>query len=137
VRRREVITLLGGAAATWPLAARAQQAARVYRIGFLRVGPPPPSFIEPLRRALTGLGYVEGRNLAFDFGIAEGVDQLPELAVDLIRRKVDVIVASGTPAVLPARNATKTVPVVFVGALDPIAAGVVASLAHQAATSQG
>jgi putative tryptophan/tyrosine transport system substrate-binding protein len=77
------------------------------------------------------------RNLAFDFGIAEGIEQLPHLAAVLIRRKVDVIVASGTPAVLPARNATQTVPVVFVGALDPIAAGVVASLAHQAATSQG
>src|SRR5215470_353268 len=105
VRRRELIALLGGAAAAWPLAARAQQATRVYRIGFLRVGPPPPSFIEPLRRALRDLGYVEGRNLIFDFGIAEGTEQLPGLAADLIRRKADVILASGTPTVLPARNA--------------------------------
>jgi putative ABC transport system substrate-binding protein len=61
MKRREFITLLGGAVAAWPLAARAQQATRVYRFGFLRVGPPPPSFIEPLRRALTDLGYVENR----------------------------------------------------------------------------
>ena len=129
MRRREFISLLGGAAAAWPLAARAQQA-RVYRVGFLRVGPPPPSFIEPLRRALTDLGYVEGRNLVFDFGIAAGIEQLPDLMADLIRRKADVILASGTPAVLPARNATTAVPVVFVAALDPTATGVVASLAR-------
>src|SRR5262245_57469756 len=85
-RRREFITLLVGVAA-WPVSARAQQATRVYRIGFLRVGPPPPSFVEPLRRALADLGYAEGRNLVFDFGIAEGIEQLPGLVADLIRRK--------------------------------------------------
>jgi len=129
MRRRDFITLIGGAAA-WPLAASAQQGGRVYRVGLLRVGPPPPSFIEPLRRALSELGHVEGKNLVFDFGIAERVDQLPGLAADLIRRKADVILASGTPAVLPARNATHTVPVVFVAALDPIETGVVPSLAR-------
>ena len=129
IARREFITLLGGAAA-WPVSARAQQATRVYRIGLLRVGPPPSSFIEPLRRALTDLGYVEGRNLVFDFGIAEGIEQLPGLVADLIRRKADVILASGTPAVLPARNATNAVPVVFIAALDPAATGVVTSLAR-------
>src|SRR5262245_27016080 len=99
IGRREFITLLGGAAAAWPVnAVRAQQASRVYRIGFLRVGPPPQSFIEPLRRALTDLGYVEGKNLVFDFGIAESVEQLPGLVADLIRRKANVILASGTPA---------------------------------------
>lgn len=130
MKRRAFITLLGGAAAAWPVAAWAQQGGRVYRIGLLRVGPPPPSFIEPLRRALSELGYIEGRNLDFDFGIAERVDQLPSIAADLIRRKADVMLASGTPAVLPARNATNTVPVVFVAALDPIETGVVASLAR-------
>jgi putative ABC transport system substrate-binding protein len=132
MQRRDFITFLGGAAAAsaWPLAARTQQGGRIYRIGLLRVGPPPPSFIEPLRRALSELGRVEGRNLVFDFGIAERVDQLPGLADDLIRRKADVILASGTPAVLPARNATSTVPVVFVAALDPIETGVVTSLAR-------
>jgi len=130
VRRREFITLFGSTVATWPVVTRAQQGGRVYRIGLLRVGPPPPSFIEPLRRALSEFGLVEGRNLVFDFGIAERVDQLPGFAADLIRRKADVILASGTPAVLPARNATNTVPVVFVAALDPIATGVVTSLAR-------
>src|SRR5262245_33318836 len=129
MRRREFITLLGGTA-TWPVSARAQQPTRGYRIGFLRVGPPPPSFVEPLRRALADLGYAEGRNLVFDFGIAEGIEQLPGLVADLIRRKADVILASGTPAVLPARNATNAVPVVFVAALDPAATGVVTSLAR-------
>jgi putative ABC transport system substrate-binding protein len=133
MRRREFITLLGGGAASsisWPLAARAQQTGRVYRIGLLRVGPPPPSFIEPLRRALSELGHVEGKSFVFDLGIAEDVEQLPHLAAELIRRKVDVILASGTPAVLPARNATNTIPVVFVAAIDPVATGVVTSLAR-------
>ena len=129
MKRREFITLLGGVAA-WPVIVSAQESGRVYRIGFLRVGQPPPSFIAPLRRALSELGYVEGRNLVFDFAIAERVDQLPGLVADLIRRKADVILASGTPAVLPARNATTTVPVVFVAALDPTETGVVASLAR-------
>ena len=129
MRRREFITLLGGAAA-WPLNARAQQGGRVHRVGLLRVGAPPPSFIEPLRRALSELGHVEGSNLVFDFGIAERVDQLPSLVADLIRRKADVILASGTPAVLPARDATNTVPIIFVAALDPTETGVVTSLAR-------
>ena len=129
MKRREFITLLGGVAA-WPVIVSAQESGRVYRIGFLRVGQPPPSFIAPLRRALSELGYVEGRNLVFDFAIAERVDQLPGLVADLIRRKADVILASGTPAVLPARNATTTVSVVFVAALDPTETGVVASLAR-------
>ena len=129
MKRREFITLLGGVA-TWPVIVSAQESGRVYRIGLLRVGQPPPSFIEPLRRALNELGYVEGKNLVFDFAIAEQIDQLPGLAAELIRRKADVILASGTPAVLPARNATTRVPVVFVAALDPTETGVVASLAR-------
>jgi ABC-type uncharacterized transport system substrate-binding protein len=137
MRRREFIGLLGGAAATWPLSLGAQQAGRVHRVGFLRVGPPPASFIEPLRRSLADLGYVEGRNLVFDFAIAEGVEQLPGLVADLIRRKADVIVASGTPAVLPARNATTVVPVVFIAALDPTATGVVTSLARPSGNVTG
>ena len=130
MQRREFITLLGGAAAAWPLAVRAQQTDRVYRIGLLRIGPPPPSFIEPLRHALSELGHVEGKSFVFDLGIAEDVEQLPNLAAELIRRKVDVILASGTPAVLPARNATSTVPVVIVAAIDPVETGVVTSLAR-------
>jgi putative tryptophan/tyrosine transport system substrate-binding protein len=130
MRRREFITLLGGAAAGWPLAARAQQPATAKRIGFLRVGPPPPSFINPLRQSLGELGHVEGKSFVFDFAIAERVDELPARAADLVARKVDVLVASGTPAVLPARNVTTAIPVVFVAAIDPVATGVVTSLAR-------
>jgi putative tryptophan/tyrosine transport system substrate-binding protein len=109
MRRRDLIKLIAISAAVWPLAARAQQTDRVYRIGLLRIGPPPPSFIEPLRHGLSELGHVEGKSFVFDLGIAEDVEQLTNLAAELIRREVDVILASGTPAVLPARNATSTV----------------------------
>jgi putative ABC transport system substrate-binding protein len=134
MKRREFIALAGGAAAastlSWPLAAREQPTGKVARIGFLRVGPPPPSFIEPLRQGLKGLGYLEDKNFVFDYGLAQRVDQLPGLAAELVRRKVDVLVASGTPAVIPARNATSAIPVVFIAALDPVATGVVTSLAR-------
>jgi putative ABC transport system substrate-binding protein len=129
MNRRAFITLLGGAAA-WPLAARAQQGGKVARIGFLRVGAPPPSFIVPLQTALKGLGYVEGKNFVFEYGLAKSLAELPGLAADLVRRRVDVLVASGTPAVIPARNATTTIPVLFIAALDPVATGVVNSLAR-------
>jgi putative ABC transport system substrate-binding protein len=130
MRRRELIALLGSATVVWPLVSRAQPVGRVHRVGFLRVGAPPPGFIGPLRTTLKQLGWVEGENLVFDFGIATRVAELPGLAAELVRRPVDVLVASGTPAVLPARNATSTLPVVFVAALDPVATGVVASLAR-------
>ena len=126
MKRREFITLLGGAA-VWPLAARGQPAGKVHRIGILRVGAPPPSFIVPLQTALKDLGYVEGRNYTFEYGLAKSVAELPNLAADLVRRQVDVLVASGTPAVIPARNATTTIPVVFIAALDPVATGIVTS----------
>jgi putative ABC transport system substrate-binding protein len=135
MRRREIITLLGGAAAVWPIGARAQRAT-IKRIGFLRVGAPPPSFIDPLRRGLRELGHVEGTSFIFEFGVAERVDQLPGQAAELVR-KVDVLVASGTPAVLPARNATSDIPVVFVAAIDPVATGVVTSLARPGANVTG
>jgi putative ABC transport system substrate-binding protein len=130
MKRREFIARLSGTALGWPLAVRAQQSGKIDRIGFLRVGLPPPTFIEPLRRALKEMGHVEEKNYVFDFGIAENVAQLPVIASELARRNVNVIVASGTPAVLPARNATNTIPVVIVAAVDPVAAGVVASLAR-------
>src|SRR5215217_162992 len=107
MRRREFIAALGSAAA-WPLAARAQPTGKVHRIGFLRVGAPPPSFIVPFQMALKDLGYVEGKNYTFEYGLAKSVAELPSLAADLVRRQMDVLVASGTPAVIPARNATTT-----------------------------
>src|SRR5262245_61822771 len=130
MRRREFIALLGGVSLAWPLAGRAQSSGKVYRIGVLRVGEPPPSYIQPFRKALSRLGYVDGQNIIIEYGLAESVEQLPDVAAELIRRRVDVLVASGTPSVVPARNATSTIPVVFVGAIDPKAAGVVASLAR-------
>ena len=134
MKRREFIALAGGAAAastlSWPLAAREQPTGKVARIGFLRIGPPPPSFIGPLRQGLKDLGYLEDKNFVFDYGLAQRVAELPGLAADLVRRKVDVLVASGTPAVIPARNATSAIPVVFIAALDPVATGVVTSLAR-------
>src|SRR5688572_14573335 len=132
MRRRNFLALLGGGTAsiTLPLFAGAQQAGTVGRIGILRIGSPPPSFIEPLRKALAGLGRVEGKNIVLEYGIAQNVDQLAGLAADLIGRKVDVLIASGTPAVLPARHASSMVPIVFVAAIDPVATGVVDSLAR-------
>ena len=129
-RRAFIGTLTGGLLAA-PFVAEAQpQAGKVYRIGLLRIGPPPPSFIEPFRQGLRELGYVEGQSIFIEYGLAESVTQLPELAAKLLRRKVEVLVASGTPSVVPARNATNTIPVVFVAAIDPVATGVVASLAR-------
>jgi ABC-type uncharacterized transport system substrate-binding protein len=96
----------------------------------LRVGSPPPGFIEPFRQELRELGYVEGQTIIIEYGLAENVAQLPELAARLLRLKVDLLVASGTPSVVPAKNAASTVPVVFVAAIDPVATGVVTSLAR-------
>lgn len=126
-RRREFLLLLCGVA-MWPLGARAQSG-KLARVGFLRVGAPPPSFIEPLRSSLKGLGYQEGQNFSFDFAIAKDVSELPGLAAELATR-VDVLVASGTPAVIPARNATTAIPVLFIAAIDAVETGVVASLAR-------
>jgi putative ABC transport system substrate-binding protein len=131
MNRREFITLLGGAAAAWPLAARAQEAAKVRRIGFLRVGPPPASFIDNFRRGLRDLGFVEGQHFAIEYGLAQSAAQMSDAAAELVRHRVDIIVASGTPSVLPARDAAAgQTPVVFVATFDPVATGLVASLAR-------
>ncbi len=122
MKRRAFIALAGGAA-VWPCCVRAQQFQRVYRIGFLRVGPPPPTFIEPLRNGLRDRGYIEGQNLVIDFALADSVDQLADVARALVQRDVDLIVASGAASVLPAKEASKSIPVVFVAGIDPIATG--------------
>jgi putative ABC transport system substrate-binding protein len=130
--RREFITLLGGAVASWPLAARAQQPAKVARIGYLDLGPASAraSRVEALRAGLRDLGYIEGKNIVIEFRWADGVQQLPELAAELVRMNVDVIFAPSSTMVEPARQATKTVPIVFANHADPIGAGHVASLSR-------
>jgi ABC-type uncharacterized transport system substrate-binding protein len=124
MERRRFITLVGSTAA-WPLAAQAQQAAK---IGFLRVGQPPKDFMEGFRQGLREQGLIEGQNVAIDWGLAPSLTQLPDTLAELIRHKVDVLVASGTSAVLLTRDAAGTVPVVFVAAVDPVAMGLVTSL---------
>src|SRR5207248_4209915 len=129
-RRREFITLLGGAAAAWPLAARAQQS-KVARIGALYIGlADAESFKNELQDGLRELGYKEGENIQFEFRSAEGkLDQLPDLASELVRLKVDVIVALYVPSALAAKQATGEIPIVII-ASDPIETGIVAGLAH-------
>ena len=117
VRRRDFITLLGGAAA-WPLVARAQQAGGIGSIGLLWPGDAPPASprMESFRQGLRALGLVDGQNVAIELRYAQrGPQQLPELAAELIRLKVDVIFASGDLAPKVAQQATETIPIVAIG----------------------
>jgi putative tryptophan/tyrosine transport system substrate-binding protein len=132
MRRREFISLVSGAAVTWPLVARAQPLTKVARIGFLGVGPASSwtDQVEALRAGLRDLGDIEGKNILIDFRWADGVGQLPDLASELVRRNVDIIVAPASTEVEPARQATKTIPIVFTQHADPVGLGHVASLAR-------
>src|SRR6516165_12313061 len=119
MRRRDLITLVGGTAAAWPLAARAQQP-KVWRIGVLAPLPPTPATLSALRDGMRGRGYVEGQNLSIDVRWPQGTfEHDPSPVAELINSNVDVIVAWGTPAVNPARRATSTIPIVMVGPGDP------------------
>jgi putative tryptophan/tyrosine transport system substrate-binding protein len=131
VKRREFIAAFGGVAA-WPLAARAEQPSKVARIGFLNVAPASAwaDDVEAFQVGLHDLGYIEGKNIVIEFRWADTLDQLPELATELVRMNVDVIVAPASTEVEPVRQVTKTIPIVFAQHADPVGLGHVASLAH-------
>ena len=139
IRRREFITLLGGAAATWPLAARAQQAAMPV-IGYFSARSPDTEapLREPFLRALEKLGFAAGRNIAIEYRFAEGQEaRLPALAAELVGRRVAMLVATDRPSALAARAATGTIPIVFASGFDPVQLGLVASFNRPGGNATG
>lgn len=138
MRRREFITLLGGAAAAWPFAVRAQQPRKAWRLGVLQPGAPPEPLWEIIKTGLLDLGYVEGRDIVYEIRWAEGKhDQLGALATELISTKVDAIYVYSTPPALAARSATATIPIVFSAVGDPVGTGLAASLARPGGNATG
>ena len=135
MRRREFIALAGGAAAAWPLTARAQQpAGRVYRIGYQSLASREQTlhFIKAFEDGLRSLGYRVGENVVIEYRFADGqTERLPALAADLVRLGVDVFIASGSvPSVVAAMKATTAIPIVMAASVDPVGTGLVASLAR-------
>src|SRR6266852_2960051 len=131
IKRRSFITLLGGAAAAWPLAARGQQPGKLPRVCILVSASPPHPFADAFRRGLHPLGYVEGQNITLEFRYTDGrSDRAAELAVELVQLGVDAIVAHFTPAVRAALGATQTIPIVMAPAGAPLQSGFIQSLAR-------
>jgi len=140
MRRREFIRLFSSTTVAWPLAARAQQAGKVHRIGFLGSATAPGSAkaVESFRAGLREFGYVEGRNIGIEFRWAEGnYDRLSDLVADLIATNVDVLITHGTPGTRVAKEATTTIPIVMAISGDAIATGLVSSLARPEANLTG
>jgi putative tryptophan/tyrosine transport system substrate-binding protein len=140
VKRRDFITLLVGAAAAWPLAARAQQPGKPPTIGFMgsTTSPVAAQWVASFVQRLRELGWLEGRDVAIEYRWAEGRDErAAEIAAEFVRRKVDVIVTSGTGMVLAAKQATSVIPIVFAAAGDPVGTGLVASLARPGGNVSG
>jgi ABC-type uncharacterized transport system substrate-binding protein len=139
VRRREFIVFAGTALFAWPLVARAQQQAKIARLGYLGFGTPAASAtrVEALRAGLRDLGYVEGKNLVIEFRWSSTVEQMHEAAAELARMKVDVIFATSSTEVEPARRATSTIPIVFATHADPVGVGHVSSLARPGGNMTG
>ena len=131
MKRREFIKLIGGAAA-WPLAARAQQPDKTPRVGYIRAGNPNNDpFRDEFVRGMRDLGYVEGRNIAYEFRhYGDDIESIPLLINDLLRAKVDIIAAGGTAAIRAAQSATQSIPIVMGAAADPMDIGLVAGLAR-------
>ncbi len=133
IDRRTFLAGTGAVLLAAPLAADAQQAGKVPRIGFLSVTSPSdrPPLLDAFRQRLRELGWVEGQNIVIDYRYAEGrVDRLPDLAAELVRLKVDLIVSGGTQGVTAAKNATETIPIVMIAVRDPVGTGLIASLAR-------
>src|SRR5262249_35577074 len=132
MKRRAFITLLGGAVAAWPLAARAQQPGKTPRVGYIRAGNPNNDpFRDEFVRGMRDLGYVEERNIAYEFRhYGADIESIPSLINDLLRAKVDIIAAGGTAAIRAAQSATQSIPIVMGAAADPMDIGLVAGLAR-------